>query len=587
MADEIVGSMVESVPIEITHKEAISISEDNRKSILLSQPPEIRNQIYRYLLDLKHCDRSIDSRGVEIHHFSPNILRTCKAIYIEAHGILYADNGPVVTVVCYFSKALEALQSGLVSHFPTRYTRSISGRQLHLAIRPTFVAPREREPVGLVLTGTSYLKAFSRFLKLWNYAFNDGRGISYDFSFEAYDNVLHSIEPAPEYTLQVHRQLVGGFAGLRASVQTATCKGLLDENLEKLLMSKLNNQIIWLRVETWEYYKLALAKYNQAANCWVRGDLDRAIMIYKYLNKLSTGVMRNNPLLYDSFCASAADLVNRDLVRLGFFCHYNILLARVIGFHRGTIKYPANEAGIPKERVFAGCYEAARAMATAPQPLTPGLHRLAKWVKVELWLLMAFLCGHLGYSVDAPLEFYTEALAISSESNRQRIEESIAIVEKVSEGGPKAKLNESTLEELFGKIRQNPAPISPLADIKSATVVNERYILKCLKYNGPIYEKQIQPLVINYTDPNTGDEMTAGDKIDQHLCRGILDNVDRERSDPCKNEFSIWVTPVDCQFRGSCEHMRKDGRPSAAAALPFQIPADLLFPIGFPPFPPS
>lgn len=57
-------------------------------------PPEVRNEMYRYLLSTKACKviRSRHYSTVYSYQFHTDILRTSNIISQEAHGVLYKDN---------------------------------------------------------------------------------------------------------------------------------------------------------------------------------------------------------------------------------------------------------------------------------------------------------------------------------------------------------------------------------------------------------------------------------------------------------------------------------------------------------------
>ncbi|KAI7082329.1 hypothetical protein KC356_g8465 [Hortaea werneckii] len=104
---------------------------DQSASALLSLPPELRNEIWRYLLvhaaspspsrreidRKKHHHRSLAERGLREPHICTNLLRTCKQANAEATPILYGEN----TFNAHPS-LLATLPSFLLSTLPIRVT---------------------------------------------------------------------------------------------------------------------------------------------------------------------------------------------------------------------------------------------------------------------------------------------------------------------------------------------------------------------------------------------------------------------------------------------------------------------------------
>ena len=99
---------------------------DQSASALLSLPPELRNEIWRYLLvhtaslDRKapHNPSSPATPGPRDPDICANILRTCRQAYTEATPILYGEN----TFNAHPS-LLATLPSFLLSTLPVRLTR--------------------------------------------------------------------------------------------------------------------------------------------------------------------------------------------------------------------------------------------------------------------------------------------------------------------------------------------------------------------------------------------------------------------------------------------------------------------------------
>ncbi|KAI7622971.1 hypothetical protein KC343_g439 [Hortaea werneckii] len=104
---------------------------DQSASALLSLPPELRNEIWRYLLVLHPSSPSPNSNAIDRKpppppsppasgqpHICANVLRTCKQASTEATPILYGEN----TFNAHPS-LLATLPSLLLSTLPVRLVR--------------------------------------------------------------------------------------------------------------------------------------------------------------------------------------------------------------------------------------------------------------------------------------------------------------------------------------------------------------------------------------------------------------------------------------------------------------------------------
>ncbi|KAK6542557.1 hypothetical protein TWF694_006505 [Orbilia ellipsospora] len=526
-------------------------------------PPEIRNQIYGYLLHIKHCDKSYNFAAILKYHLHPNILRTSKKIYREAHGILYGSSGPVITVALYDSYAASSLQEGLVSYFTTRYTRSIAGRQLHIVVRPTFCPPNERKALAIVLVGLDDIRWFSRYLRFSNWGRNDGRGISYEFNFESYGNALNEIEPSQDEAVnELQHTLVCYFSHL-ASVQTCTTKGLISKPLEISFLERMNDTTIWLRVEILEYVHFSLMVYNDAFKYWLKGMMDQAIVRYDFLQFLWADTQRANPLLR---LPSRPDdhALYIDLTKLIIATKYCRMLAVILCHYHKLFKCQVNIDRYSKEALEKIMCHAVEVAGT----IEAFDHFHMKDTASCFWHLAAVIRVVLKRPILETSRCLALAVNSSDETTKELKVQSYRLVMDAIES--ETRLKKATVKKIVGSILPLPFPFSIKFMHKNTTVLTERYILQKLNYKGRLYETLILPLVIEKTDPDTGEEETVGDKVDKRLCRKVLMNMEKERADSCNSEVTAWIDSDTFHFKGSCKHMRDDGTPGhGAISFPF------------------
>ncbi|KAK6502397.1 hypothetical protein TWF506_002977 [Arthrobotrys conoides] len=388
---------------------------------LETMPAEIRNQIYGYLLDSKVCDKSLDANGTNKPQFHPNILRVNKKTYKEAHGILYGSSGPIVTVAFYMDAIEATLEQGLVSFHSSRYTRSIAGRQLHIIVKPTFVASSQREPFVFVLAGMENIKSFYRFLKFLNWGRNDGRGIGYEFKFEPYHHVLEAAPPTSDETPEVHRELVDLFSGLRASFQTCTSQGLADSNLESLFLGKLNDRIIWLQGEILELWMSCFKIYQKACQFCSEGLFDAAVNYYSYIIASYTNCIESNPLLQSPDASLDSSLVGR-LIALITASQANRSMVYILGSfsdkHKGMMKKKVSLEALGKilegnEAMVAGFGGAVSLL------MVPRVVNVAVWQTIAV---LRMICGDTAENISTAWGFAAGLLDEDDDNNREKLE---------------------------------------------------------------------------------------------------------------------------------------------------------------------
>ncbi|KAK6496242.1 hypothetical protein TWF481_002267 [Arthrobotrys musiformis] len=552
-----------------------------------TMPPEIRNQIYGCLLDGKVADTYEDLNGKVKPRFYTNILRVNKKTYREAHGILYAGNGPIVTVALYMTGAEEALKRGLVCFYETSFTRSIRGRQLHIVVKPLFLGPKMREPYVFVLVGMENIKGFYRFLKLLNWADNDGRGITYEFNFQPCGSVLEqaptSSQATPQVASKVHRDLVILFMGLRASCQTVTTKGLNDRNVEGIFLSKLNDKIIWLYAETLELWNTSFEIYNEGSKLVRQGSLDAAIRTYENIVVCYTSSVESNPLLQSPDASLEGSFVCR-LVTLITACQTSHAIINILGsFHdgyKGQLKKKATMDTLRRSLHGAEGMVAGVGGAVA-------LMMIPKRINSAVWQIIALLrtiCGCMAENIANAWGFAGD-LADENDGERKallykyRDNASTIDWDALRASGGHNDVCFTTRIRLAKKyLDALPLPLIPYDDNKpflSTSAINERSVLKRLGYTGPLYRREIRPMISRGTDPKTGECITINDKVDEARCKRVLDRIDEESAKHKKNyQFSVWITPEDFFFKGTSGYFRDLGIPTREIAqeLPFENP---------------
>ncbi|KAF3156454.1 hypothetical protein EYR41_007414 [Orbilia oligospora] len=527
---------------------------------LETMPPEIRNQIYGCLLDSRACDKSMDTNGKSKPQFHTSILYVNKKTYKEAHGILYGSSGPIVTVTFYMDGIEAALKRGLVSFHPSRYTRSIAGRQLHIIIKPTFVAFTKREPFVFVLAGMEDIKSFYRFLKFLNWGENDGRGISYEFNFEPYHNVFEDAPSTSDASSQVHKDLVEAFCGLRASFQTCTSKGLANSNLEAFFVGKLNDRVIWLQGEILELWMNSFELYQKACQLSVEGSFDAALSHYGYIISSYTNCIETNPLLQSPDASLDGSIVSR-LITIITAAQASRSMLYVLGSfsdkYKDSMKAKVNLAELEKilegnEAMVAGFGGAVSLL------MVPKMVNSAVWQTIAV---LRMICGDTSDNIANAWHYAAGLLDDEEEKARlQGLKE-----HALASGSPHLRL--ATRIEVAKMYMQDlPFPVRPYEKhkpVKSTSVVNERYILHKLKYTGPLYRQDIRMGLGKRKLPDSDETVRYGDRVDGNHCWQVLNDV---RTQVLRfrgsYDFSVWVGPENFYFKGSNSNMRDMGIPS-------------------------
>ncbi|KAK6342036.1 hypothetical protein TWF730_001517 [Orbilia blumenaviensis] len=523
-------------------------------------PPEIRNQIYGYLVDSKVCDQVEAANGKGKAQFHTNILSVNKKTYGEAHGILYGTSGPIVTVAFYLKDADTALEQGLVPFRRTRYTRSIVGRQLHIVVRPSFVPVHLREPFAFVLVGMEDIKNFARFLKFMNWAENDGRGISYEFNFEACQDIFQGIHFSPEETAQVHSGLVKSFSGLRASCQTCTSKGLTNPNLETSFLQKLNNRVIWLYAQTFEMFTGILALYNDACQLSVEGRFNTALRIYDHTIGTYMCSIGANPLLQTPDTSIQGSLAGR-LITLMTAAQYSRALIYILGTY--SDQYRGNLTSRVPMRDFRRALQGAEGMMDM---LGGAITLLVVPHKVNLAILkilatLRTICGGSGEDIASAWVAAAE-LVVDEESKLTFLKlADYALSQALNPGSPNLSATRREMVKTF--IEHLPFPLVPFDSyppVKSTTVLNERHLLDTLKYNGPLYKKAIKPVAGRRTEPGSTEQVTYGDKVDPKHCQEVIQELAVQiKKHKGVFDFSVWISREHFFFKGSTSAMRNMG----------------------------
>ncbi|EPS42652.1 hypothetical protein H072_3391 [Dactylellina haptotyla CBS 200.50] len=518
-------------------------------------PPEIRNQIYSYLLDIKNCDKSVDDNAVQKSHLYPNILRTNKKIYRDAHGVLYGASGPVVTVTYYDSYVKKNLEDDIVYFFPSRYSRSVAGRQLHIIVRPTFISKEERQPYVFVLVGMENIRRFSRYLRFLNWSQNDGRGIYYEFNFEPYDNALREVTVSKEATAKIQYTLAVPFAN-QASVQTCTSQGLIDTQLETTFLARMNDTTMWVRGEIFDITYLYLTVYNEAFRYWTKGDLDQALARYRYLHRVFARIAHANPQI--SLPANPSDYaLHKQLSKLVLFTNFDRLLATLLGRYYGTLKC-ARFIRQPKEAAYKMILpeveEFACIMQAAPASFPKG-------IASTFWHVTAVAQALLGKPRNEIIVSYDLAIRGSNKTSKEKKMQSRQLVVEASEMD--SKLGDDIIEKLVKNLSQRPLSISINLKHSDVTVSNERYILNKLNYKGRLFENWVNPRILESIDPNTGEKITRGDKAEKNICESLLAEIDADLEATAQRMRStVYIGSRSFALKGSCEPVQDKEDPT-------------------------
>ncbi|KAK6522212.1 hypothetical protein TWF281_002778 [Arthrobotrys megalospora] len=538
-----------------------------------TMPPEIRNQIYGYLLDSKACDKPKDVNGKPKPNFYPSILSVNRKTYKEAHGILYGTSGPIVTVALYMSNAAAVLKQGLVQFHTTRYTRSIAGRQLHIIVRPTFVPITKREPFAFVLVGMENIKNFCRFLKFINWAENDGRGISYEFNFEPYKDALGAVPGPPEASSGVQKELVDVFSVLRASCQKGKSKGLVDKKLEVCFFEKLNDRVIWLHAETLELYTKSLALYNEANDMLVEGNFDTALRYYDCIVATYTKSIDVNPLLQSPEAALEGSLSSR-LVTIMTSVQSNralmYMLATFSDKHKGAMKKKVTA------KMFRQSLEGAEVMMAGIGGAM-ALMIVPRNINAAIWQVIAILRainGDTGRHISMAYGYAARLVSDDDEEGRLRLER---LRDRTLESGGDNPELATRVKLIRSLVNALPCPLIPAqkySPIKSTSVLNERFLLHELRYTGPYYRHDIQVVVADRKMPGEEEPTVVGERVDQEYCREVLEDLAVQRK-KCRGvyDYSIWVGPESFHFKGSDKRMRDKGIPAKDVHMgyPFDV----------------
>ncbi|KAK6330802.1 hypothetical protein TWF718_003002 [Orbilia javanica] len=547
---------------------------------LEGMPPEIKNQIYGHLLDSKACDKSLDDNSEIKPHFHPNILRVNKKTYKEGHGILYGSSGPVITAALYMADGEDALKRGMVPFRSTKYTRSIAGRQLHIVVKPTFVSPSKRKPCVFVLVGMDNIKSFYRFLKLLNWAENDGRGISYEFNFEPCKNVLETASTSPGGDLQVHKDLVDLFSGLRASLQTCNTKGLTDRSVEAAFLQKLNNKVLWLQAESLEFWTNCLALYNKAAQLSAEGSFDAALKYHEYIMQV-----------YKLSCGNNSSLQGPDASLEGSFLSRFMTLIAAIHVSRAMLyllgSFSAKHKGNLKETI---CMEMFGAVLAANEAMVDEMGEtiatlmIPKDMTAAIWKTIAVLrmvCGDSVRKISAA--WGSAAVWTEDEEKKAKLEqlEFCALTTDLRDTPQIERAMRIAVAKMY--IPHLSFPVLPWGEhtpFDSVSVLNERFLLRELKYTGPLYPNGIQGISGESTRPGSSVPAIHGGKVDSKHCKAVLKglhNCTTKYRRVC--DFTIWIGQDGFFFKGSDSIMRDMGKPPSNMYMssPFDLNPILFF----------
>ncbi|KAF3940995.1 hypothetical protein ABW19_dt0209615 [Dactylella cylindrospora] len=324
------------------------LSKRGKLSRFESLPGELRNEIYRYLLDpglnrddsKPRSDLIIDplaESGITITNsfaIHTGILRANRRIYQEAQGYLYEKLGPVVTVNCnFFGYIYKRLYDNQYLAWNAKGDRwkDVYGREAHLSVRYTGVSRGlDRSEGTLVLLGMQEIEDFAKWLqiietsKALSYS---GLQINWNFNESLRSALKRPSLPGPK-TTPIRRAILDLFASVRGINTTHSIENTPQTRFIKDYLARANSPIFWFREAALRSIEILYSFEQRAYGYFKAGNLEKAISIYEQLPHQ----MLANYKARDDFLPMDIPLEDPDpwrtLHRLRHIMRYNYLLAK-------------------------------------------------------------------------------------------------------------------------------------------------------------------------------------------------------------------------------------------------------------------
>ncbi|KAJ6257629.1 hypothetical protein Dda_7416 [Drechslerella dactyloides] len=349
--------------------DAVTVQAPQTYFTFLKLPPEIRNEIYKYLLDSNQCDIS-DIDGVEKIHFSANILRTNCLIYSEAHYLLYRANGPVVTISLGLAEAHQYMEEHLVCAYDTRYPAAIKGKLLHIEAVLSLSSMLYRR--SIVVVGMKNAMGLANSLRLS--MFNGNMKAKYNFDFQRPQTCLghHYSYDGDESAQQA---IMDFFYGIQTPFADSTVSGALNKQSGHRFLAMINSPIVWGRLHSFEKAQMCLQLFNEANDFFLAHRFAFAVRRYRrVIRDFTDGFI--NCILMSSFEPFESNSKCTKLVsEIILSSHHNLLLCYIEKFKdscSGTVNMDEEE----KAKIVHAVKEAHKILFSMPKKkVLDDLHR--------------------------------------------------------------------------------------------------------------------------------------------------------------------------------------------------------------------